>query len=189
MDTGPHPFRGPALVLPRPEGVPLASRVLAACLVLLAFGPASASPGGDPDSSELDSGVARGEVPETPGGPLAVFAAVELAWMESGADALIELLDPEERVSLAFVSGGPRGGWFNRDQAYFLLKDMFEFSSTDRFEFRRYWNLDSQGRSPYAVAERGFRMNDGALHEDQVYISLRRRGDLWYIGEIRSIDR
>ncbi|MEZ5063300.1 MAG: hypothetical protein R3B81_01110 [bacterium] len=137
---------------------------------------------------DLDPGVSRADLPEATGGPLAVFAEVERAWVDGDVDGLVALLDPEEKVSLSFSRSGPRGGWFNGDQAYYLLKDMFEFSQTEFFEFRRYYNLDSAGRSPYAVAGRSFRLN-GAPHEDQVYISLRRRGDHWYVGEIRSIDR
>ena len=61
---------------------------------------------------------------------------MEEAWIEQDPEALVALLDPEEKVSLTFTNGGPRGGWFNRDQAFFLLKDLFEFARTDRFEFR-----------------------------------------------------
>ncbi len=140
---------------------------------------------------DLDSGIERSEIPEseTRTGPLAVFAVVEEAWAAEDVEALLELLDPEEKVRLSFERGGPRGGYFNRDQAFFLLTDMFEFIRTDRFEFEKFWNLDSEGRFPYAVAVREFRMNDGVSHEDRVYLSLRMRDGAWYVGEIRSIDR
>lgn len=118
-----------------------------------------------------------------------MFAAVEKAWAEENVEALVALLDPEDRVRVAMATAGPRGGWFNRDQAFFLLKDMFAFTNTARFQFERYWNLDSHGRSPYAVAVRGLRTTEGTSREDRVYISLRRRGDDWFVGEIRSIDR
>jgi hypothetical protein len=160
---------------------------LLACLVL----PGVPAAGQDSGESDLDPGIAREELDEraVPSGPLRVFAALETAWAEEDADALTELLDPAEKVSLSFSKGGLRGGRFNRDQAYFLLKDLLEFSRTERFEFEKYWNLEEGGRTPYAVAVHEFRMNDGASHQDQVYISLRRRGDSWYVGEIRSIDR
>ena len=149
--------------------------------------PASADP--DPDS-ELDPGVTRSELPSgEPDGPLAVFAAVERAWAGEDVEALVALLDPEDRVRISMATAGPRGGWFNRDQGYFLLKDMFAFTEMERFEFERYWNLDSQGRSPYAVAVRELDGSEGGPREDRVYISLRKRGSAWYIGEIRSIDR
>jgi len=143
------------------------------------------------EERSLEPGVSREDVEADPPaeGPLATFARVEAAWAEGDVDALVELLDPEEKVSLSFTKGGPRGGYFNRDQAYFLLKDMFEYARTDRFEFEKYWNLDAEGRSPYAVAVREFRLNDGVRHEDRVYLSLRRRGDAWWVGEIRTIDR
>jgi hypothetical protein len=141
-------------------------------------------------STELDPGISREEAQDrAPRGPLAMFATVEKAWAEEDVDALVAVLDPEDRVRVAMAAAGPRGGWFNRDQAFFLLKDMFAFTSTERFEFERYWNLDSHGRSPYAVAIREIRMDEGTSRTDRVYISLRRRGDDWYVGEIRSIDR
>jgi hypothetical protein len=143
-----------------------------------------------PEPAGVDSGVSHADLEDAPAdGPLSVFAAVGEAWRAGDARALTELLDPEDRIGLSFSKGGPRGGWFNRDQAFFLLKDLLEFTGTERFEFETYWNLDSNGRSPYAVAVHEFRMNDGATHTDQVYLSLRLRGDTWYVGEIRSIDR
>ncbi len=143
-----------------------------------------------PEEAVLDPGMTRERVAaETPApGPLAVFDCVERAWAAAQPESLVVALDPEEKVHLSFARGGPRGGWFNRDQAYFLLKDLLTFTKTDRFEFQKFWNLDADGRSPYAVATREFRMNDGATHTDQVYVSLRRRGDQWVVGEIRSID-
>ena len=164
--------------------------VLLAGLLLVGTGPIAGF-AEDTPPSELDPGVARSDLEETEEltGPLAVFARFEAAWAEGEVEGLLEALDPEEKVRIEFTRGGPRGGYFNRDQAFFLLKDMFAFSRTDRFEFEKYWNLDSEGRSPYAVAVREFRPNDGAEHEDRVYLSLRRRDDTWWIGEIRTIDR
>jgi hypothetical protein len=174
---------------------------LLSCAVALLVGAAHADPSTAPADTadgaaaesapaELDPGVPREEISAVARqGPLAVFAAVEIAWAEEDVDALVALLDPEDRVRVAMATAGPRGGWFNRDQAFFLLKDMFAFTNTERFQFERYWNLDSRGRSPYAVAVRGLGTPEGTSREDRVYISLRRRGDDWYVGEIRSIDR
>jgi hypothetical protein len=165
------------------------TRLLALALALLL--PAAAAAADPPEAgSTLDPGIERSEIPphQELTGPLAVFAAIEEAWAAEDPDALVEILDPEEKVSFSFTKGGPRGGYFNRDQAYYLLKDMFTYTCTDRFEFSKYWNLDSDGRSPYAVAAREFEMNDGVPHVDEVYISLRKRGEAWYIGEIRSLE-
>lgn len=147
-------------------------------------------PPAENDGDVLPPGKPRDSVAQgvEEGGPLGTFAAVERAWSRAAPESLASRLDPEEKIHLAFASGGPRGGWYNRDQAYFLLKDMLEFTKTVRFEFQKYWNLDASGRSPYAVATREFHMNDGAKHTDQVYIALRKRGDDWFVGEIRSLD-
>ena len=161
---------------------------------LIGFAPVEPARAADAEpvdvDSALDPGVTRSELPSgAPDGPLAVFAAVEKAWGTEDADALVALLDPEDRVRISMATAGPRGGWFNRDQGYYLLKDMFAFTDTERFEFERYWNLDSRGRSPYAVAVRELDGSEGEPRTDRVYISLRKRGGAWYIGEIRSIDR
>lgn len=153
----------------------------AACLAASAAGAA-------PETADLDPGVERAEIESVPvSGPLVLFAAVEEAWLRGDARALMEMLDPQEKVGLSFRQGGPRGGWFNRDQAYFLLKDQLAFHRAERFEFEKYWNLDSDGRSPYAVAVHSFRISGGAAHTDRIYISLRRRDDQWVVGEIRSL--
>jgi hypothetical protein len=161
-------------------------RTVGCLLALLAAGSAHA----EDEAADLAAGIPREEISDAPAvGPLSVFAQVEEAWRAGDARALTELLDPEDKIGLSFSKGGLRGGWFNRDQAFFLLKDLLEFTRTERFEFETYWNLGSSGRSPYAVAVHEFRMNDGATHTDQVYLSLRLRGETWYVGEIRSIDR
>ena len=165
------------------------SRLAVFAILLVAAVARAEDPSPDVES-ELDPGVAREELPDTPPpGPLAVFGAIEEAWSEEDVDALVSLLDPEERVRIAMASAGPRGGWFNRDQAYFLVKDMFAFTDTRRFQFERYWNLEANGRSPYAVAVRELGAEAGPVRTDRVYLSLRKHGDAWYIGEIRSIDR
>lgn len=169
---------------------PLACLALSALLLAGASARADVEAEVDTVGAPLDPGVARDELPSgEPRGPLAIFAAVEKGWAGEDVDEFVGLLDPDGKVRIAMASAGPRGGWFNRDQAYFLIKDMFEFTTTKRFEFERYWNLDSSGRSPYAVAVRELRIDEATLHTDRVYISLRRRGDDWYVAEIRSIDQ
>ena len=170
----------------RPRAVVAAAVLGAAVLAgVSAPPPAAASP---EDVADLEQGIGREEASRVPaGGPLEVFAAVESAWAEGDAQALMEMLDPREKIGLSFRDGGPRGGWFNRDQAFFLLKDQLEYTRAERFEFEKYWNLDAEGRSPYAVAVHSFRRHGGTVHTDRIYISLRRRDDQWFVGEIRSL--
>ena len=69
---------------------------------------------------------------------------------------------------------------------------MFEFTTTERFAFERYWNLDSSGRSPYAVAVRELGWRRLLAHGSRLTSRCARakRGDDWYTSaEIRSIDQ
>jgi hypothetical protein len=120
--------------------------------------------------------------------PLLVFDRIELAWAMSVADSLLVHFG-EGKVSLAFSHGGPRGGLFTRTQAGYLLGDLFKYSDTEKFRFVKFRNIDKDGQLPYAVADRVFRLENGVLYHDQVFVSLRRESGLWKVAEIKSIDR
>ena len=120
--------------------------------------------------------------------PLLVFDRIELAWAMGVADSLLVHFG-EGKVSLAFSHGGPRGGLFTRTQAGYLLGDLFKYSNTEKFRFVKFRNIDRDGQLPYAVADRVFRLENGVLYHDQVYVSLRRESGLWKVAEIKSIDR
>lgn len=120
--------------------------------------------------------------------PLLVFERIETAWALSVADSLLVHFG-EGKVSLAFSHGGPRGGLFTRTQAGYLLGDLFKYSSTEKFRFVKFRNIDKDGQLPYAVADRVFRLENGVLYHDQVYVSLRRESGFWKVAEIKSIDR
>ena len=120
--------------------------------------------------------------------PLLVFERIETAWATSIADSLLVHFG-EGKVSLAFTHGGPRGGLFTRTQAGYLLGDLFKYSSTERFRFVKFRNIDKDGQLPFAVADRVFRLENGVLYHDQVYVSLRRESGYWKVAEIKSIDR
>jgi hypothetical protein len=120
--------------------------------------------------------------------PLLVFERIELAWAASIADSLLVHFG-DGKVSLAFSHGGPRGGLFTRTQAGYLLGDLFKYSDTEKFRFVKFRNIDKDGQLPYAVADRVFRLENGVLYHDQVYVSLRRESGFWKVAEIKSIDR
>jgi hypothetical protein len=119
--------------------------------------------------------------------PLRVFAEIERAWARGDAESLLVHIG-EGKVALSFTRSGPRGGLFTRTQTAYLLADLFKYSETEEFKFVKFRNIDRDGQLPFAVADRIFRLDNGILYRDQVYVSLRRERDAWKVAEIRSID-
>ncbi len=119
--------------------------------------------------------------------PVQVFARIERAWLGGEAESLLAHFGTG-KVSLSFSRGGPRGGLFTKTQAAYLLSDLLKYSTTERFKFVKYRNINRDGQRPYAVADRRFRL-DGILYHDQVYVELRREEGTWKVAEIKSIDR
>lgn len=163
--------------------------------------PASESPADAPGSSSSSefsdadgaSGASAVEERLEPGTapdaqPLQLFERIARAWADGAADSLLVHFG-EGKVSLAFSHGGPRGGLFTRTQASYLLADLFKYSTTEKFEYVKFRNIEKDGQLPYAVADRVFRLENGILYHDQVYVSLRREANAWKIAEIKSIDR
>ncbi|MFN0151581.1 MAG: hypothetical protein ACKVU1_12830 [bacterium] len=145
-------------------------------------GEADAAPGADASEERLEPGTALDAQ------PLQLFERIARAWSDGAADSLLAHFG-EGKVSLAFSHGGPRGGLFTRTQAGYLLADLFKYSTTEKFEYVKFRNIEKDGQLPYAVADRVFRLENGILYHDQVYVSLRREASAWKIAEIKSIDR
>lgn len=150
--------------------------------------------GGDESGESGGAGEAAAAEPKLEPGvdpdaePLRVFASIESAWARGEADSLLVYFG-EAKVALAFSRCGPRGGIFTRAQADYLLADLFAYSVTESFTFVKYRNIEEDGQLPYAVADRVYRLENGILYHDQVYVSLRKEGNDWKIAEIKSIDR
>jgi hypothetical protein len=89
--------------------------------------------------------------------------------------------------------GDRRWRTFSRNQSYYLLKDLFRYTLTKKFEFVQYRKPESDDDSDtFAVAERHYqKTDDGRLIKDKVYVSLHleRDGDeaRWVVDEIKSI--
>lgn len=154
-------------------------------------GSAQQPPGGADSAEPLEESAAEEALLEPGVDPdseaLRVFAAMGRAWAAADTDSLMMHFG-RGKVALAFSRGGPRGGVFTRTQASYLFADLFKYSTTEKFEFVKFRNIDQDGQLPYAVADRVFRLDNGVLYRDQVYVSLRREDDTWKVAEIKSID-
>jgi hypothetical protein len=120
-------------------------------------------------------------------GPMEVFSEIERGWNANKVDLILKHFG-ESKVSIA-VEAGPTGGKFSRSQSYYLLKDLFKYTITKKFEFVQYRRPSKNGKTSFAVAERVYqKSDDGRLFKDKIYVSLHmEKGGQWVVNEIKSI--
>ncbi|HXV14708.1 MAG TPA: hypothetical protein VEC56_10940 [Candidatus Krumholzibacteria bacterium] len=174
-------------------------RILVLALVTAAaLGPAPAAaakkaPPGDvaSQSGSSDKGEpSQGEVREA-AGPMDVFADIERGWKAGQVDPILRHFG-SQKVAISIQGTGPSGGTFSRNQSYYLLKDLFRYTLTKKFEFVQYRKPNEDGNETFAVAERHYQRNDDSqLVKDKVYVSLHLERDgkteRWVVDEIKSI--
>lgn len=137
----------------------------------------------------------KNDAPQKADGPMAVYADIENGWRENKVDKILQHFG-RGKVTLSIEGTGPSGGQFSRNQSYYLLKDLFKYTITRKFEFVQYRKPNQEGKTTFAVAERHYqKRDDGRLFKDKIYVSLHlersRDGDApdeyWVIDEIKSI--
>jgi hypothetical protein len=120
--------------------------------------------------------------------PLDIFSDIESGWRHENVDMMLKHFGAG-KVSIAIGGIGLAGGRFSKSQSFYLLKDLFKYTLTKKFEFVQFRNVDSGKRRVYAVAERYYkRTDDGRLFKDKIFVSLNFEDDRWVINEIKSIE-
>lgn len=125
------------------------------------------------------------------GGPMDVFADIERGWNAGNVDMILRHFGAQ-KVAISVEGTGPSGGTFSRNQSYYLLKDLFRYTITRKFEFTDYRKPGDEGGRSFAIAERHYqKTDDGRLFKDKVYVSLHVEKDddqpRWVVDEIKSI--
>jgi hypothetical protein len=122
------------------------------------------------------------------GGPMGVFSDIERGWRNNDVDVILQHFG-KSKVSISIEGTGPSGGKFSKSQSYYLLKDLFKYTITKKFEFVQYRKPSEKGRTSFAVAERFYqKTDDGRLFKDKIYVSLHTDdGETWVVNEIKSI--
>lgn len=133
----------------------------------------------------------KGKSPRSSDDPLDVFADFEDAWLSENVGLILNHFG-KGKVTISISGTGPSGGDFSKSQSYYLLKDLFKYTTTSKFEFVQFRKLDDDGRSSFAVAEREYKKaDDGRVINDKIYVSLHReesgKRERWVIDEIKSI--
>jgi hypothetical protein len=134
-----------------------------------------------------DTKVKKAREAEAKSGPILVFADIETGWNNEQVEQILRHYG-KGKVAIAIEGSGPTGGKFSRNQSYYLLKDLFTYTITEKFEFVQYRHVSDGNDDVYAVAERKYkRTDDGRMYKDKIYVSLHLEGDRWVISEIKSI--
>ncbi len=144
---------------------------------------------GDVVSQPGEPGDKKAE--KSAGGPMDVFADIETAWNKGDVDLVLKHFG-SQKVTISVEGTGPSGGTFSRNQSYYLLKDLFRYTITRKFEFTDYRKPGEQGSRSFAIAERHYqKRDDGRLFKDKVYVSLHLESEdgrqRWVVDEIKSI--
>jgi hypothetical protein len=120
-------------------------------------------------------------------GPMGVFADIEDGWRKENVQQILRHYG-EGKVAIAIEGVVPTAGTFSKNQSHYLLKDLFKYTITTKFEFVQYRNASDNRSGVYAVAERVYKRNDdGRLIEDKIYVALQSEADAWVISEIKSV--
>ena len=124
--------------------------------------------------------------PALKGGALATFKGIEKAWMNENASSLAHFAG-EGKVFINVMGIGQRGGFFSRPQVHYLFKRMFKNYAHKKFNFVKYHNLEKPEGRVYGIAHRSYRNNrNGKIYQDKVYVTLRKDGEVWVVGEIKT---
>jgi hypothetical protein len=118
--------------------------------------------------------------------PREIFREVEKGW-RYGTPTPFERYLGKGRIKLDFGEGGPRGEFFTRSQAYYLISDYFKRTSTVKINLLR-MSDDSAGlRQPFALLERTCRYKNGAVKQEFVFVQLALENNRWVITELRAL--
>ena len=134
-----------------------------------------------------DTEVKKAPDAQAQSGPILVFADIETGWNKEQVEQILQHYG-KGKVAIAIEGSGPTGGKFSRNQSYYLLKDLFTYTITEKFQFVQYRHVSDGRDDVYAVAERKYKRNDdGRTFKDKIYVSLHLEDDRWVISEIKSV--
>lgn len=138
----------------------------------------------DARQTEKSRAAVQGEAAGS--GPREIFREVEKGW-RYGTPAPFERHLGKGRIKLDFGEGGPRGEFFTKSQAYYLILDYFKRTSTVKVSLLRVSDQGDAGKHPYALLERTCRHKNGSVRKEFVFVQLSLESDEWVITELRAL--
>jgi hypothetical protein len=118
--------------------------------------------------------------------PREIFREVEKG-LRYGTPAPFERYLGRGRIKLDFGEGGPRGEFFTRSQAYYLISDYFKQASTVKVSLLRISDNSEGVGQPYVLLERTCRHRNGSVKREFVFVQLSLESNDWVVTELRAV--
>lgn len=114
----------------------------------------------------------------------AALASVARGFERGEAQAIVSGMAEGDQVMLQFPGLVEKSGFFGRDQAAYLLEELFRKAQPRGFEQVSARKVSSEGQ--YHITARWVISRGGNNEERELYITLRNRNDRWSIAAVRS---
>ena len=115
------------------------------------------------------------------------LGALSRGFERGDANAIVGGIVAGDQVMLQFPDLVQQSGFFGRDQAAYLLQELFDRTSPSGFEQRSARKNSAEGQ--YDITARWTISPNGRTEVRDLYITLRSRGDSWSIATIRTAGR
>lgn len=112
------------------------------------------------------------------------LAAVSRGFERGETQAIVSGLGDGDQVMLQFPGLVQQSGFFGRDQAAYLLDELFRKVQPRNFEQVSARKVSSEGQ--YHITATWTIGRGGQNEERELYITLRNRNDRWSIASVRS---
>lgn len=114
----------------------------------------------------------------------AALASVARGFERGETQAIVSGLAEGDQVMLQFPGIVEKSGFFGRDQAAYLLDELFQKASPRGFEQVSARKVSSEGQ--YHITARWVVSRGGQSEERELFVTLRNRNDRWSIASVRS---
>lgn len=112
------------------------------------------------------------------------MAGIETGFTRGAAQPIVAGIGDGDQVMLEFAGLIGESGFFGRDQAAYMLDELFSKSRPMQFEQVSARKVSAEGQ--YHIHGRWTVTRGGREEQRDVYVTLRQKGDRWVVASIRS---
>lgn len=115
------------------------------------------------------------------------LGALSRGFERGDANAIVAGVVPGDQVMLQFPGLVQQSGFFGRDQAAYLLQELFDKAKPSDFQSKSARKNSAEGQ--YDITATWTISPNGSAEQRDLYITLRSRDDHWSIATIRTAGR